>query len=124
MKRILVADDNETVRRVLARTLEAEGYSVVQAGTGKEALAHLNSTEFDLLLTDLEMPDMDGLQVLTEVKRTDPDLPVIAISGAFSGRLLKFATTFGVPTIEKPFSAPALMEAVGSALALKARPAA
>ena len=115
--RILLADDNEKVRRLLARTLEAEGYSVVEAGTGKEALAHLNSSqEFDLLLTDLEMPDMDGLQVLTEAKRTDPELPVIAISGAFSGRLLRFAATFGVPTIEKPFSVPALLQAVESAL--------
>jgi two-component system, cell cycle sensor histidine kinase and response regulator CckA len=118
--RILLADDNAIVRRVLARTLEAEGYAVVEAGTGKEALAHLDSSiEFDLLLTDLEMPDMDGLQVLTEVKRTDPDLPVIAISGAFSGRLLRFATTFGVPTLEKPFSVPALLQTVESALLSK-----
>jgi len=123
--RILLADDNEKVRRALTRVLESAGYSVVEAGTGKEALAHLNSsTEFDLLLTDLQMPDMDGLQVLTELKSTDPDLPVIAMSGAFSGRLLKFATTFGVPTLEKPFRAPALLQAVESALRSKASPAA
>jgi len=121
---ILLADDNESVRRALARCLESSGYKVVEAATGKEAVAQLNSpTEFDLLITDLAMPDMDGLQVLTEVKRTDPELPVIAVSGAFSGRLLKFATTFGVPTLEKPFPISTLLEAVESALS-KVRPAA
>ena len=63
---ILLADDNENLRRSLADVLEEGGYPVVQAATGKEALAHLNSsTEFDLLITDLMMPDMEGLQVLT-----------------------------------------------------------
>ena len=124
-KLVLLADDNEKVRRALARVLEEEGYTIVEAASGKEALSHLNSsTEFDLLITDLAMPDMDGLQVLTEVKRTDPDLPVIAMSGAFSGRLLKFATTFGVPTLEKPFRVPALVNAVESALRSKTSPAA
>jgi CheY-like chemotaxis protein len=118
---LLLADDNEKLRRALASVLEDAGYQVVQAGTGKEALAHLNSsTEFDLFITDLMMPGMDGLQVLTELRRTDPDLPVIAMSGAFSGRLLKFASTFAVPTLEKPFKVPELLKAVESALLPKA----
>ena len=121
---ILLADDNEKLRRSLAGVLEEAGYPVVQAATGKEALAHLNSsTEFDLFITDLMMPDMDGLQILTEIRRTDPDLPVIAMSCAFSGRLLRFASTFGVPTLEKPFKGSALLKTVDSVLSKKASPA-
>jgi len=120
---ILLADDNENLRRSLADVLEEGGYPVVQAATGKEALAHLNSsTEFDLLITDLMMPDMDGLQVLTEIRRTDPHLPVIAMSGGFSGRLLRFASTFGVATLEKPFKGSALLKTVESVLSKKPSP--
>jgi CheY-like chemotaxis protein len=121
---VLLADDNEKLRRALAGVLEDAGYQVVQAGTGKEALAHLSSSEFDLFITDLMMPGMDGLQLLTELRRTDPDLPIIAMSGAFGGRLLKFASTFGVPTLEKPFKGTTFLEAAESALAPKASPAA
>ena len=61
------------------------------------------------------MPEMDGLQLLTEIKRTDPGLAVIAMSGSFSGRLLRFAATFGVPTLEKPFKRAAILNLVESA---------
>ena len=120
---ILLADDNENVRRSVAGTLEEAGYPVVQAATGKEALRHLNSsTEFDLLITDLVMPDMDGLQVLTEIRRTDPDLPLIAMSGAFSASFLKFASKLGVPTLEKPFKQSTLLKTVESVLSKKPSP--
>ena len=116
---ILLADDNEEFRRSVATILDEAGYSVAEAATGKQALARVKSSghqQFDLLITDLAMPDMDGLQLLTEIKRTDPGLPVIAISGSFSGRLLRFAATFGVPTLEKPFKRAALLKIVESAL--------
>lgn len=121
---ILLADDNEKLRHSLAVLLEDAGYPVVQAATGKEVLAHLNSsTEFDLLITNLMMPDIDGLQVLTKIRRTDPDLPVIAMSGAFSDSLLRLTSTIGVPTLEKPFKGSALLKTVESVLSKKASPA-
>lgn len=119
---ILLADDNEKLRRSVADILQDEGYSVVEAATGKQALVKSARQQFDLLITDLSMPEMDGLQLLTEIKRTDPGLPVIAMSGSFSGRLLRFAATFGAVTIEKPFKRAALMKAVESALAKMANP--
>ena len=96
--RILIADDNEESRRSLATILHEAGYSVAETATATQALAQVKSC--DLLITELATPDMDGLQVLTEIRRTDPDLPIIAMSGAFSGRFLKFVSTFGVPTLE------------------------
>ena len=121
---ILLADDNEKLRHSLAVVLEDAGYPVVQAATGKEVLAHLNSsTEFDLLITDVMMPDMNGLQVLTETRQTDPDLPVMMMSGASYGGLLKFASAFGIPTLEKPFKGSALLKIVESVLWKKASPA-
>jgi len=115
--KILVADDNEQIRRLLTISLEQAGYSVAAAASGIQALELLKtSSQFDLILTDLVMTDMDGLALLTEIKRTDPGLPVIAMSGAFSGRLLKFAASFGVPTIEKPFDLAKLLKVVESAL--------
>ena len=121
---ILLADDNEKLRRSLAGVLEQAGYPVVQAATGEEVLAHLNSsTEFDLLITDVMMPDMNGLQVLTEIRRTDPDLPVIMMSGASNGGLLRFASAFGINTLEKPFKGFSLVKTVESVLSKKPSPA-
>src|SRR2546422_4117876 len=72
---ILIADDNETLRRSLVTILQEVGYSVVEAATGKEALAHLNSSvEFDLLITDLVMPDMEGLELITLLRKSHPEL--------------------------------------------------
>ena len=118
-KRILITDDNEECRRSLATILAEVGYSVDLAENGKEALAQVKSSgrQFDLLITDLNMPDMDGLQLLTEVKRVDPDLPVIAISGSFSGRLLRFAATFGVAVLQKPFKRGPFLTLVESTVA-------
>jgi CheY-like chemotaxis protein len=121
---ILLADDNEKLRHSLAGALEEAGYPVVEAATGKEALGHLNSsTEFDLLITDVMMPDMNGLQVLTEIRRTDPDLPVIMMSGACNEGLLRFASAFGIPTLEKPVKGSALVKIAESVLWKKASPA-
>ena len=118
--RILIADDNDEFRRSLATTLDEAGYSVAETATGTQALVQVKSC--DLLITDLAMPHMDELQLLTEIKRTDSDLPVIAMSGALGGRLLRFASTFGVPTLEKLFKRAALLNAVESALVKKAFP--
>jgi len=87
-------------------------------------LAHLNSsTEFDLVITNVMMPDMEGLQVLTEIRRSDPDLPVIAMSGTFNDGLLRFASSFGIPTIQKPFKGSVLLKTVESVLSRKPSPA-
>jgi DNA-binding response OmpR family regulator len=123
--RILIADDSEQLRQSLVMILIEAGYLVFAAATGNEALAQVKSfdQQFDLLITDIGLPDMDGLQLLTEIRGIHPVLPVIAISGSFSARFyLEFASTFGVPTLEKPFKASTLLKIVESVLLKKASP--
>ena len=80
---ILAVDDNRMNRLKLARSLEGEGYSVAQADGGRAALDMLRSETFDLVLLDILMPEVDGFQVLREMKGDAGlrDIPVIVISG-------------------------------------------
>jgi DNA-binding NtrC family response regulator len=79
--RILIIDDEEIVRTSCRRILEPEGYSVKTAGTGNGGLAALKSHATDLVLTDLMMPDLDGLEVLSKIKETWPATEVIIMTG-------------------------------------------
>jgi DNA-binding response OmpR family regulator len=79
--RILVVDDDESVRVTLVAVLASEGYRVESAANGAEAIAIAESSEFDLLLTDLCLDDIDGLQVLVEVHRRWPDCVSILLTG-------------------------------------------
>ena len=81
---ILVADDDRTIRRSLACSLKADGYSVIEAGDGDEALARIEQDQPDAVLLDLKMPGRDGLAVLAKLGPALADLPVIVIT-AFGG---------------------------------------
>ncbi len=78
--RILVADDEQNIRRVLSATLEKEGYQVIAARDGEEAIAQLSKSEIHVVVTDLRMPKADGMQILTYVQRNRPHIPVIVIT--------------------------------------------
>lgn len=78
---VLVVDDEPVIRNFLVRVLEREGYSVQAATNGREALQHLDARPYDLLLTDIKMDQLDGVGLLTEAKRRDPDLAVILLTG-------------------------------------------
>jgi two-component system, chemotaxis family, chemotaxis protein CheY len=120
--RILIADDNEQLRHSFATILEEEGYSVVEASDGNEVLRNLDSsTEFDLLITDLVMPNVEGLELITLLKKSHPKLPIVVISGAFV-QFLRAAKLLGAKeTLQKPFNNAALLAAVQSALPNKVR---
>ncbi len=79
--RILVADDEESVRLVLQRVLQRDGYQVDTAADGRQAVALLQKTPYDLLLLDLNMHPVDGLSVLRAAHRQDPNLVVIVLTG-------------------------------------------
>ena len=83
MSTILIVDDEKNLRRVLQNALEAEGHTVLQAATGEEALERFAKSPCDLVLLDMILPDLNGLQVLQRMKRHAPDVPVIIMT-AFS----------------------------------------
>ena len=80
-RRILVVDDQESMRTLLQDMLEVIGYDVTLAEGGEQALTHVNSSSFDLVLSDLNMPGMDGAALLKAIKASWPELPVIIITG-------------------------------------------
>ena len=79
--RILVVDDEELIRDLLRMVLVDEGYTVVTAADGEEAIVRLNTSPFDLVITDLVMPKVNGVEVLRAAKAIDPDYPVMVITG-------------------------------------------
>ncbi len=80
LKRILVVDDEENTRLALKRLLNREGYEVQTAANGREALNSLNSSPVELIITDLNMPEMNGLTFLKELNRQYPASNVIMIT--------------------------------------------
>ena len=80
MESILIVDDEKNYPPVLSAVLEEEGYESLTANSGKEALEILKQSEVDLVLTDMKMPGMDGIELLEKIKAKDPDLPVIMMT--------------------------------------------
>ena len=79
-KQVLVVDDEANLRRVLMAILARDGYDVHEADNGEAALAFLREHHIDLVLTDLRMPRVDGMELLREVQRIDTQLPVIMLT--------------------------------------------
>ncbi len=80
--RVLVVDDERDLLEVLSEQLEAAGYEVVTAGEGRQALEALRSGPFDVVLADIVMPDLDGLQLLRAIREQDLDVPVVLMTGS------------------------------------------
>ena len=80
MPRILLIDDDAAVRTALSKLHEHDGHSVTPAANGREGLSHLDKESVDLVITDLVMPEIDGLEFLMKIRRRDPAPPVIVIS--------------------------------------------
>ncbi|PID73673.1 MAG: DNA-binding response regulator [Desulfobacterales bacterium] len=80
METILIVDDEKNYTLVLKAVLEEEGYEILTANSGLEALTLLRNTDMDLVLTDMKMPEMDGMDLLEAVREKDPDLPVILMT--------------------------------------------
>ena len=80
METILIVDDEKNYPLILSAVLEDEGYETLTANSGKEALEQLNDSDVDLVLTDMKMPSMDGIELLEKIKVIDPELPVIMMT--------------------------------------------
>jgi CheY-like chemotaxis protein len=116
MARILVIDDDADLRTMTTVFLESGGHEATVVANGALGLQALQTASYDLVLCDLFMPDVDGLEVLRELRRLSSDVPVIAMSGgAFGGTvdLLAVARHLGaVEIIEKPFTQRALLRVI------------
>ena len=114
---ILVVDDEASVRGFFEQVLTGAGFEVVVARDGAEALKKARERRFDLLLTDLVMPEQEGLEIIRILRKERPDLKVVAVSGAFGGAFLKAAHLLGAhATLLKPVSPDQLLAAVQGAL--------
>lgn len=119
--RILVTDDDELICHFFTTLLTAEGYQVTQALTGEEALIRLQEQPYDLLLVDVWMPGMSGLDVVRAVRPQYPDLPVVVMSGSASIETTIEAIHQGAfDYVSKPVNPEELLETVSRALAQRA----
>jgi DNA-binding response OmpR family regulator len=119
MATILIIDDEEGIRALLRTTLEAAGYEVREAGNGRVGLDLYRLKPTDLIITDIAMPELNGLDMILELTRQFLHAKVIAISGMDGeANVLDVAKLLGARrTLHKPFSMPTLLEAVRYELA-------
>jgi CheY-like chemotaxis protein len=121
MARILVADDEELVRASLAVVLRRAGHVVALAADGEDALRKFGSNRYDLVITDIVMPRMEGIETVRALRRLEPGVRIIAMSGRGSdgGFYLKAAIALGADaTLQKPFRASELRHMVEEVLAM------
>jgi len=119
MRSILVIEDDADLRPILERTLVSAGYDVRTAPDGKEASKLYHDKSPDLVITDIYMPNKDGLEVIMELHGSFPKTKIIAISGQVTQKnMLPAAARLGaVRTLAKPFAPQELLNAVAEALA-------
>lgn len=120
---ILVVDDEDELRTIIGRVLEGAGHQVTQARDGNEASKALILQKFDIVITDVIMPDRDGMQVITELRKNYPGVRIVAMSGGGHvprEQYLKIARGLGAHAVlEKPFGNQELLNVV-TAVAPKA----
>ncbi len=115
--RVLVVDDEASIRDLLAKTLALAEYDVELAPNGQVALERLRQGHYDLLITDLQMPGMDGLTVIQEARRLNADLSVIIITGFSTEASAIEAANLGVSGyLTKPFKVPKVLAVAARAL--------
>jgi DNA-binding NtrC family response regulator len=113
---ILLIDDEPALREILSRVLTDAGHRVVGAGNGKEASKALTTSAFDVVVTDVIMPEKDGMQVISEVRKKFPEVRIIAMSGGghvSRDQYLKIAKGLGAHAVlEKPFANQKLLDTI------------
>ena len=103
MLRILLAEDDESMRTYLVRALERVGYAVVPVGCGTEAIPLIEAEPFDLLLTDIVMPEMDGIELAQKAGEIQPGIRVMFITGFAAVALKAGRKTPDAKVLSKPF---------------------
>ena len=124
---ILLADDDDDVRALFELSLAKRGHAVVAVGTGREAIAYLSRDNFDVLVTDIVMPDGDGLDVIKAAREGHPQMGIVAVSGGgryVNGQFCRnLAAALGADiSLPKPVRPDRLVEAVEQASAAAGAP--
>jgi DNA-binding response OmpR family regulator len=115
--RILVVDDEAGVRKFFRLALEQAGYEVTEAENGRQALDQALAGRVDLLITDLVMPEKEGIETIRALRREAPGIGIIAVSGAFGGMFLSHARMLGADAVlGKPVGANLLLAKVAEVL--------
>ncbi len=120
MNKILIIDDDHIVRKIVEKSLKKNGYEVICAYNGKNAVELISDSPPDLIITDILMPEKDGVELITEMKREYLGMKIIAMSGG--GRInaenhLKIAKQLGADaTLSKPFTTDLLLSTVNEVL--------
>jgi len=118
--RILVIDDEDIVRLSCSRTLVPEGYELAMAKNGQEGLKILEEGSYDLVLTDLKMPNMDGIEVLAKIKERWPSTDVVIVTGYQTVETAVKAIKLGAfDYIEKPFTPDTLIATVSNVFRIR-----
>jgi len=116
-QRVLVVDDEASIRDLLSKALALADYDVDTAPNGQEALEFMKQTAYNLLITDLRMPGLDGLSVISEARRIHAGLPVIVVTGFSTEASAIEAANVGVSGyLTKPFKIPKVLEVAARAL--------
>lgn len=120
MARILIVDDEEQIRMALSQALQEEGHSITEATNGVEGVSLFSAERHDLVITDILMPDQEGLQTMMLLRKIEPDLKIVVISGGARVNTVDFlevAKKLGADAIlQKPFSINDLFRAVNTCL--------
>lgn len=122
MARILLVEDSPEVSLSVHEILASAGHTVAEAASGKEAIKALREGAFDAIVSDIWMPEMDGIALLKEIRGAGNDIPVVVISGGAPNAPLTYtaplAATFGANmVVYKPFEKAELLKAIESVLA-------
>lgn len=123
MAKILIIDDDVTLQKLFLQLLTDQGHEILLAENGIVGMQHVGDWGPDLIITDILMPEMDGLEILLAIRKTNKEIPIIAISGGTRNMNIDFlqqANVFGANFVfRKPISLPTLSEAIETCLSKK-----
>jgi DNA-binding NtrC family response regulator len=113
MAEILIIDDDPQMRRLLIRVLNGAGHTVHESTNGREGIELFHRTLVALVITDIVMPDAEGIETIRELRREAPTIPILVISGSGTSVYLRAATKLGATAaLAKPFGAAELLSVV------------
>jgi CheY-like chemotaxis protein len=115
-EKILVVDDNKFLRTVVSKMLSRLGYEVLSADSGENGLRIFLKNKFDIVLSDYEMPGMDGVALACSIKKSSPRTPVVIMTGAGKETVYSRESTAVDEVISKPFSLAGLAETIQNLL--------